>query len=279
MKKRILSLLLCLLLCFSLLPMGAFAEELPNEPLTTETPGEENPAEDISAEEPQTEEAPSEELPVEELGAVYYTVSVEDCDGGRLAFSGTEYAPGEVVTFTAEAEEGYALSLLELDPETEYTENEDGSFSFIMPEADVTVSAVFAMPMLLGNLMANEPVSYRYYDEASGQFMTGTCEDAVSVDYDTTTWTDDWYVAERSLVVSQITVSGNVNLILKDKCELKVLGGIKVDSPNSLTIYAQSDGDDMGRLLSNGSDRIAGAGSSAISKTVVKLQSTADSSK
>jgi len=71
-----------------------------------------------------------------------------------------------------------------------------------------------------------------------------------------------WYVADGDLTITNgtaqqgvdtVTVAGDVRLILKDGCDLKVLGwygaAINVSGEgNSFTVYAQSDGNAMGKL-------------------------------
>ncbi len=82
-----------------------------------------------------------------------------------------------------------------------------------------------------------------------------------------TTWTDSdpdggWYVVNDDIEISQrVTVTGNVHLILADGCKLTASQGINVTGDNSLTIYAQSAGDNMGALTANGGDYQAGIGS------------------
>ena len=82
-----------------------------------------------------------------------------------------------------------------------------------------------------------------------------------------TTWTDSdpdggWYVVNDDIEISQrVTVTGNVHLILADGCKLTASQGINVTGDNSLTIYAQSAGDNMGALIANGGDYQAGIGS------------------
>ena len=71
-----------------------------------------------------------------------------------------------------------------------------------------------------------------------------------------TTWTGSdpdggWYVVQGKVDIgSLVTVTGNVNLILADGCNLTVNGGINVSEGNSLTIYGQSGG--TGKLIATG---------------------------
>ena len=55
------------------------------------------------------------------------------------------------------------------------------------------------------------------------------------------TWTAGWYAVSGTVTIDQpITVTGAVNLILTDGCDLTAAKGIVVTDGNSLTIYAQS---------------------------------------
>ena len=81
-----------------------------------------------------------------------------------------------------------------------------------------------------------------------------------------TTWTGNapdgsWYVVQGKVDInSRVTVTGNVNLILADGCKLTASQGINVTGGNSLTIYAQSTGENMGTLTANGANSQAGIG-------------------
>ena len=75
-----------------------------------------------------------------------------------------------------------------------------------------------------------------------------------------TALTADWYVVDGTQTpASRITVTGDVNIILKDGSHLNAAdGGINVADGNSLTIYAQSGG--TGALTATGYDGNAGIG-------------------
>jgi len=78
--------------------------------------------------------------------------------------------------------------------------------------------------------------------------------------------TSGWYLFEKTFSYSgTITISGDVNLILADGCNVTVTGtgtgaGIDVEGTNSLTIYAQSAG--TGTLTATGAGGGAGIGGS-----------------
>ncbi len=82
-----------------------------------------------------------------------------------------------------------------------------------------------------------------YYDPAAG--MTKMCEAAAPVTAETVSWSGDngmggWYVVRDTLGVGQVTVSGNVNLILIGGATLTVTGGIQIQNGGHLTVWGQN---------------------------------------
>ena len=103
-----------------------------------------------------------------------------------------------------------------------------------------------------------EATDVKYLDENGGE---QTCPSATVVDGSTTTWNNGWYVVNSTLTIDgRIEVTGDVHLILADGCTLNASQGINVSDSNSLTIYAQSAGENMGVLTANGGGRQAGIG-------------------
>ncbi len=115
-----------------------------------------------------------------------------------------------------------------------------------------------------GEVSLADAASVKYLDE-NGQEQT--CDSATVVTENVTSWgasgsDEHWYVVNSTLTIDgRIEVSGNVHLILADGCTLNARQGINVSDSNSLTIYAQSAGDNMGALTANGGDYQAGIGS------------------
>ena len=106
-------------------------------------------------------------------------------------------------------------------------------------------------------------ITYLSCDENGQNWEVATCESATVVSSENTTWTSGWYVLNSDVsfsVSDEITVSGTVNLILADGYILTVRNGINVSEGNSLTIYAQSTGDNMGNLYVTGGNVVAGIG-------------------
>lgn len=116
---------------------------------------------------------------------------------------------------------------------------------------------------IVGTVSGNQPktpVSAVYLDE-NGREQTAACDATITADnIDTySTLTAGWYVVKGTITASnRITVNGVVHLILEDDCEFTVNGGIQVQdndnnpntpSTNSLTIYAQTTENNMGKLI------------------------------
>ena len=75
-------------------------------------------------------------------------------------------------------------------------------------------------------------------------------------------WGNGWYVITSNTEIDdRIYVTGdNVHLILCDGVTLNAKKGINVGYFSALTIYAQSTGDNMGRLIAKGNNGCAGIG-------------------
>ncbi len=68
-------------------------------------------------------------------------------------------------------------------------------------------------------------------------------EDATKLENGITTWATDWYVVDGDVeITGNITVAGNVNLVLKDGCSLTITGMIHGDPSATLIVYGQSEG-------------------------------------
>ncbi len=98
------------------------------------------------------------------------------------------------------------------------------------------------------------------YVDGSGTSQT---VDATELAANTTGWTNgSWYIVPAGglTISSRITVSGEVNLILRDGAELKANAGITTTNA-TLNIYAQSEG--TGVLTATGSNGSGKTGGSA----------------
>ena len=114
-----------------------------------------------------------------------------------------------------------------------------------------------------------DPVSYLDWDATNKELAEKTgdnaCKDYALVTASDTVWgaanETKWYVVNSDVTIaSRITVTGDVRLILKDSAELTASAGINVSSGNSLTIYAQSESENMGVLSATGGQYGAGIG-------------------
>ncbi|MDD6967543.1 MAG: YDG domain-containing protein [Firmicutes bacterium] len=116
------------------------------------------------------------------------------------------------------------------------------------------------------------------YVDANGKDMGEKA--CFAITNSSTTWGEDgkttWYVVkDKEVNISdRINVTGNVNLILADGCQLKANSGIHVASGTSLTIWAQSTGESMGKLTATttvnwrGSNAAIGGNNSENSGTI-----------
>ena len=105
------------------------------------------------------------------------------------------------------------------------------------------------------------------YLDANG--VQQTCDSFTRLLDNNTDLRDGWYVVHGPISSSgRMTVSGDVNLIINDTSSLYAQAGIEVSKGGSLTIYAQSTGGIMGRLVAPGaSSGCAGIGGSANTST------------
>lgn len=122
--------------------------------------------------------------------------------------------------------------------------------TFPMPDADVTVSVALRS--------TGQAVTVSYID-ANGDPQT---TQAIALDGTETSIGKGWYFVGKDITyTSSVTLNGDVNLILKDGCEMKVgmsespisghgISGYDYDNGTGydLTITSQSLGNDMGRL-------------------------------
>ena len=80
-------------------------------------------------------------------GAAAYGVAVADCEHGKISAEPAKAAKGDTVTVTVTPEEGFEVRAVNVTDAggkaVEVSRNADGTFSFVMPAGNVTVSAVF----------------------------------------------------------------------------------------------------------------------------------------
>ena len=105
-------------------------------------------------------------------------------------------------------------------------------------------------------VIAAPPPPVPYFDPAIG--TTDTCETYTLYDGRTELTDGWWVVADSRTVGNRITVSGDVHLILVDGRTLTAPKGVNVGvdgaTTNSLTIWAQSDGAEMGVFFAGTTD-------------------------
>ena len=117
----------------------------------------------------------------------------------------------------------------------------------------ILLSIVLAIGLMPGTCMtvfADGGDPY-YYDPVTK--TTTTITSYTNVTADVASWTTGWYVVDGEVVFdSNVQTTGTVNLLLCDGAKLTANQGIAVTAGNTLNIYAQSEGDDMGELIAIG---------------------------
>lgn len=79
----------------------------------------------------------------EQVEAGDYTITYETVTGGTLS-GRADANEGDVITVTATADTGYACTSISVDPSAAVTDNHDGTYTFTMPAANVTVTPTWA---------------------------------------------------------------------------------------------------------------------------------------
>ena len=185
------------------------------------------------------------------------------------AINDVEVDVGETASLDvrAYAPEAAPVTSLEITAGDSAARLSEGVFSFTPAAAGqyaFTISAVNAngISTISFNVNASPASLPTYLDPTT--HTTNTC-DAYTRYTGQTTLTSGWYLVDGSVTNgTRITVNGDVNLLLLDNAELKADGGITVDVnnnvANSLTVWAQSEGANMGKLTATGDGGNAGIG-------------------
>ena len=99
-----------------------------------------------------------------------------------------------------------------------------------------------------------------------------TCTNYIVVTEETWKLTDgNWYVVNSDVTLTSdygLTVVGNANLILCDGAKLTVNGGISCIENGDFTIYAQSTGGNMGKLIATYGEDPFGIGNTGGNRTI-----------
>ena len=184
-------------------------------------------------------------------GSVAFTVSGDTGSPVDLD-PGTPVGNGTVVTVTVNPSAGCVLQDIwavkgnnerfDLDKS-----NDPNVYTFTMPQGDVTVYAEFI-----------QPVSFLNWNETTKKLEDASCGNYSEImgSLNSVTWGADdvesWYVVSGTKnILSDVTVKGDVHLILRDGAALTVRDAIS--GSGSLNVYAQSNEENRGSLTANGS--------------------------
>lgn len=111
-------------------------------------------------------------------------------------------------------------------------------------------STNIASPETAADFALSRATAVNYLICEDGKQVTETVTDYEIVDENNTDWDNGWYVVVSDTTISgRAVVNGEVNLILADGAVLTISEGITVQGNNSLAIYAQSEGENMGTLV------------------------------
>jgi len=101
-------------------------------------------------------------------------------------------------------------------------------------------------------MIVDKIINYQAWDGTSVTDVESGCLGSIVITEDSTDLTAGWYVANSNITIpTRITVTGEVHLILCDGCILTANDGISVNEGNTLNLYAQSEGENAGKLIAN----------------------------
>ncbi|SDW37237.1 hypothetical protein SAMN05216391_106100 [Lachnospiraceae bacterium KHCPX20] len=179
--------------------------------------------------------------------------------GAYTGGSGLEVYPGIEGTITAG--DGFTVSV--------QTKDTEGGTWADATLTDNKTSAQFVKVTAAksegGSTPETNGVSYWDWDSSQKKLVEKTgsnaCTEYTTVTDSTTEWSDGWYVVSETVTISsRITVTGTAHLILCDGKTLTAGKGITTTG-KTLNIYAQSKGDNMGKLIATANtDCCAGIG-------------------
>ena len=123
-------------------------------------------------------------------------------------------------------------------------------------------------PYVSVNASTSEKISFLKYDLSEHDFVNRevVCNQAIDSSEEVK-WETGWYFVRGDVTIDKrVYVEGDVGLILLDGCKLECKGGIEVEKAVTgkdpqIEIYAQSTGDNKGRLIASGDEYGAGIGS------------------
>ena len=111
-----------------------------------------------------------------------------------------------------------------------------------------------------GPATAHAAIPVDYLDWNGSEMVPSVTNALVLMADITTMGGGHWYVVTGEVETADLKVTGTAHLILADGAKLTAANGIRVTEGNTLGIYAQSEGDDMGSLEAQGVDYGAGIG-------------------
>ena len=147
-----------------------------------------------------------------------------------------------VSTGSVTVPDGYTLSGITVTPAVTVADLGNGSYSFTVPAADVSVNADLT---LLSN-------SIIYIDEKGKENTLNEGEYTVLTDGGAAELSAGWYVVDSKITYDgTVILDGDVHLVLCDGAEMKIsVNGTQglIGANANLTVYSQTLGSNMGKL-------------------------------
>ena len=166
--------------------------------------------------------------------AVFYDITIdENISKGKVKAEKNKYHAGDTVKLEVTPDTEYQVKSVSVnDGDVVVSDNNDGTYSFVMPDRNVTVSAEFAIPVNLDEngteltttnytvLTGNEPIN----NFGKIELQSGT------------------YVVDKNVsYANQLMLKGDTTLILKDGAKLSIDTRFKYDN----CIYSMENEEDL----------------------------------
>lgn len=118
----------------------------------------------------------------------------------------------------------------------------------------LAIMMIFSLLSVNISFAADGDINYLYYDEADKAMKTGTKSAGEYSQLSSNIWgttdTTTWIYANANKTISKRAAAyGDVHLIIADGVTISFTYGITIPQNSSLSIYAQSEGDTMGKLV------------------------------
>lgn len=158
-----------------------------------------------------------------------YQINTAPSVNGSITADKSQARIGEKVTLTLTPDPGYKTEIVKYDDTVIVPVG--GVYSFTVPEGTtgaITVSAVFA--------------SYSDVDYVDETGADQTAEGVIAITSGMTELTSNWYVVDSDVTLTDLTIIGDVKIILADGKTITINGMVTGEAGSTLTLYGQTNG-------------------------------------